>query len=61
MGSSEEVAFEKVLEADSLAVYGGTVGFTKEVSLELAKQLKSMKVKNILSTSYSKRGCGLPV
>lgn len=54
LGSSEEVAFEKVLEADSLAVYGGTVGFTKEVSLELAKQLKSMKVKNILSTSYSK-------
>lgn len=53
LGSSLDVAFEKVLEGDSLAVYGGTVGFTKEVSLDLAKRLKAMKVKNILSTKYS--------
>jgi phosphoribosylaminoimidazolecarboxamide formyltransferase/IMP cyclohydrolase len=54
LGHSIENAFEKILENDSLTISDGTIGFTKEVSLEVAKQLNSMRVRNVVSSKFSK-------
>lgn len=54
LGSSSSVALEKVIESDPLSLTGGTIGFSKEISLEIAKELHSMKVRNIIATNYSK-------
>jgi phosphoribosylaminoimidazolecarboxamide formyltransferase/IMP cyclohydrolase len=54
LGSSLENAYEKVLESDPISITGSTFGFTKEVSIEIAKQLKAMGVKNVVSTRFSK-------
>jgi len=54
LGSSVETAFEKILDSDPVSLAGGTLGFSKEVTLELAMQLKAMKIKNIIAVNYSK-------
>ena len=54
LGSSVETAFEKIIENDPLSLTAGTIGFSKEVTLELAMQIKAMNIKNIISTKYSK-------
>ncbi len=53
LGSSLEVAFQKVVDNNPLAIVGSTVGFSKEVSLEIVKQLKSMAVKNVIAPKFS--------
>ena len=54
LGSDSENALYKILEADSMGVFESTIGFSKEVTLEVAKQLKSIRVKNILAVGFSK-------
>ena len=54
LGSSIEDAFQKAMESEPLALIGGTVGFSKEVTSDVVKLLKSMNVKNIIAPSYSK-------
>ena len=54
LGSSSDVAFGKILENDPVSVAGGTVCFSKEVTNDIALQLKAMKVRNVLAPSYDK-------
>lgn len=53
LGSTLENSFEKALDCDPLSAYKGTLGFTKPVTLELVKELKAVKVRNILAPKYS--------
>ena len=53
LGSSLDVAYEKVIDGDPAAITGGTVGFSKEVSLEVAKKSVAMKVVNILAPRFA--------
>lgn len=54
LGSSVETAFEKILENDPVSLSSGTIGFSKEVTLEIAMQIKAMKIRNIISVNYAK-------
>lgn len=54
LGSSLENAYQKIVEDNPLSIFESTIGFSKEVSLEVAKQLKSMGVKNIIASKFSK-------
>lgn len=54
LGGSVETALEKALDCDPAAIFNGTVGFSKAVSLEIARQLNAMEVKNILAPSFDK-------
>lgn len=54
LGSSIENAFEKIIDCDPLSVVGSTIGFTKELTLDVAKQVNAMKVRNIIATKISK-------
>ena len=54
LGSSTDEAFAKVIDAEPLSLAQSTVGFSKEVSLEIAKTLKSLKVRNVISCGFSK-------
>lgn len=47
-------AYEKAVDCDPISVFGSTIGFSKEVSLEVAEELAEMKIKNVISTSFSK-------
>lgn len=53
LGSSELDAFQKVVDNNPLVIVGSTIGFSKEVSLEIVKQLKSMAVKNVIAPKFS--------
>lgn len=54
LGSSIEAAFEKIIDCDPLAVIGSSIGFSKELTLEVAKQINAMKIRNVIATKYSK-------
>ena len=54
LGSSLENAFEKILESDPLSITESTIGFSKEVTQEIAKQIKAMNIKNVIAPKYSK-------
>lgn len=54
LGADTDNAFEKVIDCDPLSVINSTVGFSKELNLNCAKILKSMKIKNVIAPSYSK-------
>ena len=54
LGATAEDAFEKAIDCDPISVFGSSIGFSKEVSLEAAKQLPSMHIKNILAPAFSK-------
>ena len=54
LGSSIENAFEKIIDCDPTVVTNGTIGFSKELTLEVAKQLKSMNVRNIIAIRFAK-------
>jgi phosphoribosylaminoimidazolecarboxamide formyltransferase/IMP cyclohydrolase len=54
LGSSLENAFEKISDCDPMALVGGTIGFTKEVNEEIAKLVVASKIRNIISTKFSK-------
>lgn len=53
LGSSVEDAYQKVVDNNPLSIVGSTVGFSKEVTLEVAKQLKSMDVRNLIAPKLS--------
>lgn len=54
LGSSSQNALEKILDCDPISVCNGTVGFTKEITLDIAKQLKAMKIRNLIATKFEK-------
>lgn len=53
LGSSTDTAFEKIVDCDPLSLTCSTIGFTKEVTLSVAKQINSMKIRNIIATKFS--------
>lgn len=55
LGSSIDNAFEKLIDANSLNILGSSVGFSKELTLDVAKQLCSMQVRNIVAPRYDKK------
>ena len=54
LGSSSENAFEKILESDPLCIDNSTIGFSKKVTLDIAKQVNAMNFRNIIATAYEK-------
>lgn len=54
LGATSEEAFTKAIDCDPLAVTNSTVGISKEVTLENAKQFKFMKIKNVIAPLFSK-------
>lgn len=52
LGSSIETAYEKAIDCDPLAIFEGTVGFSKTVTSTVAKQIKAMKIKNIIAPKF---------
>ncbi len=54
LGATIDNAYEKSIDCDPISVFGSTVGFSQQVTIDVAKQLFAMKVKNVLSLSYSK-------
>lgn len=54
LGNSGETALAKAADSDPSAIVNGTIGFSKEVSADIAKQVKSMKVRNIIATNFDK-------
>ncbi|MBP3820218.1 hypothetical protein J6G99_01070 [bacterium] len=54
LGSTIANAFEKASDCDPMSIKNSTVGFSKEITLEVSKLLKSMNVKNILAPAFSK-------
>lgn len=54
LGSSAMKAFEKVIDCDPLSLADGTIGFSKEVTEEIAKQVTAMKVRNLIAVQFEK-------
>ena len=54
LGSSTDEAFEKVMDSDPISISGSCAGFSKEVGLDVAKLLKSLKIRNVVSSGFSK-------
>ena len=54
LGSSVDNAFEKVIENNPLAIAGSTIGFSKEVSESVAKQIRAMQIKNVIAPRFDK-------
>ena len=58
LGSSNETALQKCIDTNPLSITDSTVGFTKEVTLEVARQISTMKVRNVVSSKFSKEALG---
>ena len=54
LGATIEDAFNKVLDSDPVSITDSSAGFSKEVTLEVAKLLKTLKIKNVISVGFSK-------
>ncbi len=54
LGSSVDTALQKVLESDPISITDSTIGFSKEVTKNVAKELTSIKIKNIIAPKYEK-------
>ncbi len=54
LGASDYDTLEKLTQCDPLSIAESTIGFSKEVTKDAAKILKSMKVKNIIAPSFEK-------
>lgn len=54
LGSSIEVSYEKILECDPVSLTSSTIGFSKEVTLNVAKQLSAMKIRSVIAPKFSK-------
>lgn len=54
LGSTTDEAFSKVVDADPISVTGSSAGFSKEVSFETAKFLKSLNIRNVVASGFSK-------
>ena len=53
LGASVEIAYEKIVESDPVSIAGSTVGFSKVVTLAVAKHLDAMKIRNLVAPSFS--------
>lgn len=53
LGANLSVALEKALDCDPISAFQGTVGFTKEVNLDIAKQLEAVRVRNIVAPRFT--------
>ena len=49
-----EDAFDKVLDSDTIAPFGGVVAFTRRVELSLAKKLSAISIKIIIAPDFEK-------
>lgn len=54
LGTNTDEAFAKVMDTDPISITGSSAGFSKEVGLETAKLLNSLKIKNVVSSGFSK-------
>ena len=54
LGSSVQTAYDKILECDPISIAESTIGFSKEVTLEIAKHLNAMKIRNLTAPKFSK-------
>lgn len=55
LGATDYNALEKLIESDPLSIAGATIGFSKEITEETAKILKSMNIKNIIAPKFEKK------
>lgn len=54
LGSSIEIAYDKALDCDPISAYEGTAGFSKEVTLTVAKHIKATKIRNVIAPRFDK-------
>lgn len=54
LGSSIENVYEKLIDCDPISITSSTIGFSKTVPVEIAKQLKAMKIKNVVAPKFEK-------
>ncbi len=54
LGSDCQDAFTKAIDCNPLALDKSSVGFSKEVTIDVALQLNSLNVKNVLAPKFSK-------
>lgn len=54
LGATANEAFAKVMDSDPISITGSSAGFSKEVNLETAKLLNSLKIRNVISSGFSK-------
>jgi len=54
LGSDTNEAFAKVIDSDPISITGSSAGFSKEINFETAKLLKTLKVRNVVSSGFSK-------
>ena len=52
LGATLDEAYEKAFDCDPIGAFYGTIGFSKAVTLELAKHIGSMGVKVIVAPYY---------
>lgn len=55
LGSSVQNVFEKIIDSDPLSLAGGTLGFSKEVTEDIAKQITAMKIRNLIAVKFDKK------
>lgn len=53
LGSSIEDSFQKVVDNNSEMIFQSTVGFSKEVTIDIAKYLRGMSVKTVIAPKFS--------
>ncbi len=54
LGANAEDALFKVVDCDPISVYESTVSFSKEVTIDAAKQISALKVKMVMAPGFSK-------
>ena len=54
LGPTLDDAYESVIDCDPLSSIGSTAGFTKSVTLSIAKHLHQMKVQNVIAPDFDK-------
>ena len=54
LGKTSFDAFVKMADSDPISIIGATVGFTKNVTLNIAKQIGAMKVKIVMAAEFDK-------
>ncbi|MDE6138012.1 MAG: hypothetical protein K2F57_00915 [Candidatus Gastranaerophilales bacterium] len=55
LGSNAQNALDKIIECDPISLAGGTLGFSKEVTEDIAKQLNAMQIRNLIATQFDKK------
>lgn len=54
LGASCEDVFERLIEANSLCIPLSTLGFSKNVTLNAAKLIAAVNIRNLIATSFDK-------